>query len=90
MDEDTMGLFAAFLAVLAVPVTWIVKAVSLSKDVEANRHEAAAAIQLVRTEALAAVSAHERLCEERMRSLMLSNAQILEAITRISERIDSM
>ena len=90
MDKDAVTFVGAVLAMLALPITALVKAVSIAKDVESNRHDAEVAIQAVRTETLAAVSAHEKLCEERMRSMLYGNEQILTAITRISERIDSM
>jgi hypothetical protein len=72
-------MLSAVVGMLALPVTAIAKAVSLAKDVESNRKDA-----------VSALTAHEKLCEERMRNLAHGQEQILAAVHRLGERIDGM
>jgi hypothetical protein len=67
--DDRLSVAGAVVALLALPVTAIAKAVSLSKDVEANRSEAAARM-----------AAHETLCEERQRNILSALARIEERL----------
>ncbi len=86
ITDEGVKFVAAVLALAALPVSAIAKAVNLSRDVKQVNEEAIARDNRIEEQARLRVEAHERLCEERMRHIMDGQGQIIHALENLQNR----
>ncbi len=78
--ELVVKLVAALVTVMALPVTAIVRAVNLSRDVKQFNEESRQRDEELEERTMERLKHHEDLCGERMRHLLEGQANILKAI----------
>lgn len=84
------GAVGAPVTLIAKIVTLAAKMVTLANAIKSNKEDADKAIQETRAQAMAAMAAHERLCEERMRSLLAGQQLMLAGLQRVEDQIGSL